>query len=152
MAILKVVSPSLSTHKGYSSRRKMGKERQTITLPPAWIMVLLHFRVGLSLYVILKHVAWELEGSWRLLLPPFSKVNTLNGCGQAAPVPISPKGQASRLPHSWLKNIRFIEIPHYDWGDHRWSRVHWESSAGKVTHPSTKVEISYPVNHPLAVH
>ena len=38
-------------------------------LPPVWIMVLIHFRVGLSLYVIPKWASWELEGPWRLLPP-----------------------------------------------------------------------------------
>ena len=46
------------------------KEKTTPMLPPVWIMVLLCFRVGLSLYVILKMATWELEGPQRLL-PPF---------------------------------------------------------------------------------
>ena len=46
------------------------KETNTASmLPPAWIMVLLHFRDVLSLYVkILKHAIWRfLEGAQRLL-------------------------------------------------------------------------------------
>ena len=53
----------------------------TMLLPPAWIMVLLHFRVGLSLYVIQNrhYKNKKAPEDYHLLL----KVNTLNGHGQA---------------------------------------------------------------------
>ena len=66
------------------SLKEMGKERKTTPmLPPTWIMVLPHFRVGVSvsLYVIPKQALRELEAPQRLL-PPF-KVNTLNGHEQS---------------------------------------------------------------------
>ena len=34
---------------------KEKKEKKTLMLPPTWIMLLLHFRVGLSLCIVLKH-------------------------------------------------------------------------------------------------
>jgi hypothetical protein len=46
------------------------KERKvTLMLPPLWIVVLLHLRVGPSLYVISKWAPEELEGPWRLTPP-----------------------------------------------------------------------------------
>jgi hypothetical protein len=45
------------------------KRKITPMLPPTWIMLLLRFRVGSSLYVIPKRVLQELEGPQRLLPP-----------------------------------------------------------------------------------
>ena len=50
--------------------KKKEKRKMTMMLPPAWIMVLLHFRAGLSLCVIPKRALQEYEGPWRLP-PPF---------------------------------------------------------------------------------
>ena len=47
-------------------------------LPLVWIMALLYFRVGLSLYVISKWAIRELEGPWRLL-PPWMGSNKPTG-------------------------------------------------------------------------
>ena len=57
------------------------KERKTIPmLPPAWIMVLLHFRVGSSLYVIPKRALQVLLGflshRWRRWLAVFGIAHT----------------------------------------------------------------------------
>lgn len=41
----------------------------TLILPPVWIMVLLHFQVGLSLNVIPKRALQELEALQKLLPP-----------------------------------------------------------------------------------
>jgi hypothetical protein len=41
----------------------------TPMLPPVRVMVLLHFQVGLSVYVIPKRALQELEGPQRLLPP-----------------------------------------------------------------------------------
>ena len=43
-------------------RGKKEKEKKTLMLPPVWIMVLLHFQVGLSLKCNLESPLWELEG------------------------------------------------------------------------------------------
>ena len=70
-------------------------------LPLAWVMVLLDFRVGLSLYVILKHAEWELEGPpkttaffqrWR----PWTRMDKLVGT-------YLPQGQAPRFPPDRLQ-------------------------------------------------
>lgn len=58
-----------------------GKERKTtLMLPPAWIMMLLHFLVCLRLHVIPNGALRELEAPDNYCL--LSRVNTLNGCGQ----------------------------------------------------------------------
>ena len=79
-------------------------------------MVLLHFLVDLSLYVIPKRVSQELAGHRRFCL--LSKVNTLNGHGQANQH-LSPQRASPYIP-TWLAgNIWFTWIPHFDWVDHR---------------------------------
>ena len=50
--------------------RKKRKRKMTPILPPTWIMVLLHFQVGPSVYAIPKPALQELE-SPRQPLPPF---------------------------------------------------------------------------------
>ena len=65
--------------------------KTTSMLPPAWIMVLRHFQVGLNWYVILKWALRELEGSQRLL-PPFEGEH-LERARTSWPTPISPKGK-----------------------------------------------------------
>ena len=91
-------------------------EKMTPMFPPIWIMVLLHFLVDLSLYVIPKRVSQELAGHRRFCL--LSKVNTLNGHGQANQH-LSPQRASPYIP-TWLAgNIWFTWIPHFDWVDHR---------------------------------
>ena len=53
-------------------RKTEGKKERKMRLmfPPMWITVLLHFRVGLSLYIIPKWTLRGLAGPERLL-PPF---------------------------------------------------------------------------------
>ena len=46
-------------------QEKMNERKTTPMLPLVWIMVLIHFQVGLSLYVIPKHALRELEASFR---------------------------------------------------------------------------------------
>lgn len=70
------------------------QRKMTPMLPPVWIMQLLQFRLGSSLYVILRIT--RIRGPQRLL--PLLKVNALNGCRQAN-WHLSPQGQACRFPH-----------------------------------------------------
>ena len=105
-------------------------------------MVLLHLQVGLSLCVILKRAQ---TGSTRIIRLN-SKVNTLNGCGQAG-CPISSKRKplgSPRFPYGWWKICGSPRYPHYDLVDsvdHRWwitcGRMDRKSSAWKVTHLGT---------------
>ena len=53
----------------YRYLRQKERKKDDSTLPPAWTMVLLHFQVGLTLYVNLNWALWELEGPWRILPP-----------------------------------------------------------------------------------
>ena len=73
--------------------------------PLAWIMVLLHFGVGPSLYVIPKRAWWELEGP-QTRFPPFGGEH-LERALTSGRAPISPKGKflGSHM------NIRFTRIP-----------------------------------------
>lgn len=41
----------------------------TLMLQPTWMMVLLHHQVILIIYVTSEQTSWELEASWRILLP-----------------------------------------------------------------------------------
>jgi hypothetical protein len=73
-----------SPHQELSVRKENRRKERKMRLmsPPMWIMVLLHFRVGLSLYKIPKRVLWGLVGpleDYCLL----SKVSTLNMHEQA---------------------------------------------------------------------
>ena len=74
----------------HNFRNEKDKRTMTPMLPPVWIKVFLHFRVGLSLYVILKRTLWELEA--HRLLPPVEDEQT----SRLAPIslkrePLSPQ-------------------------------------------------------------
>ena len=63
---------------------KKGKRNSSSMLPPEWNTVLLHFRVGLSLYAIPNRALQELKKPWRSLLPfkrqtPWMSTNNLTG-------------------------------------------------------------------------
>jgi hypothetical protein len=64
-------------------------------------MVLLHFQVGLSLYVTLKHALRGLEGVQRLL--PTFKGEHLEHELIKPPCAYLPQGQAHMTSHSYLK-------------------------------------------------
>ena len=99
-------------------------------LPPAWIMVLLHFWVGLSLYVIPEGALQELERPQQLLPPPpfLSKVNTLWTSWPA------PKGKPLG---SHMVGWKYPDTSTMIGRTIRGRRVHCKSSARKVTHTST---------------
>jgi hypothetical protein len=79
----------------HNFRNEKEKRKMTPMLPPVWIKVFLHFRVGLSLYVILKRALWELKA--QRLLPP------VEGDQTSRLAPISSKGEAPKFPDGWLK-------------------------------------------------
>ena len=83
------------------------ERKTTLILPPAWIMVLLHFQV--SLYVTLKWAWCGLEDPQQPQ-PPF-KGEHLERARTSGPVPISSKGKAPWCPHGWLKISAFNPIP-----------------------------------------
>ena len=76
------------------------KRKTTPILPPAWIMVLLHFQVGLSL-CIPKWTLQELKG------PPKTSASfrRWRPCTDADKPAGSypPQGETPRLPHGWLQ-------------------------------------------------
>ena len=89
-------------------------ERQLTMLPPAWIMVLLHFRVCRRVHVIPK----QAEGSWRLL--PTSKGENLEQAQTSWLAPLFPKGKPLGSHMVSWKYMVHPNNPHYDWVDHRW--------------------------------
>ena len=112
-------------------------------LPPVEIMVLLHFRVGLNLHVILKWVSQEL-GAAPIIIASLTKIAsfqrwTLWTCvDMLADTYLStPKGQAPRFPHGWLEISGSTRIPPNMIGWTIGDRVHRKSSVRKVTHPRT---------------
>ena len=113
------------------------QEEMSSMLPQVWIMALLHFQAGLSLYVIPERASQELERhpSPRLL-PPF-KMNTLNGCGQAGPhASNSPKSKplgSHMVGWKYPVDLDTLIMIEFTIG----GRVHQKSSAKQVTHPST---------------
>ena len=107
-----------------------GKEEMTPLLPQVWIVVLLHLRVGLSLYVIPKCASQALEGSHRQL-PPL-KVNSLNGCGLHL---ISPEGKPLC---SHMVGWKYLVT----WIPPLWlSAPYLEGCTRKVTYPSIIVTL-----------
>ena len=94
---------------------KISWRKTTLLLPPAWIMMLLRFRVGLSLYVIPKHALWDVEDLKDYCL--LSKVSTLNKCKQTG-WHLSPHRQAPGFPNGWMKKSIWHGCPLYDWEDH----------------------------------
>ena len=91
-------------------------------------MMLLHFRVALSLYVTPKQALRELEGPQRLL-SPFKGEHLVQARTSQLPL-ILPKGQAPRFPHGWLKISSSPGYPIMTGVDHG-GRVQWKSSAGR---------------------
>ena len=86
------------------------KNRKTIPmLPPAWDMVLLHFRVDLSLYVILKQTLREWEGPWPLVSP--SEGEHLEWAWTIQMAPISLKGKFLGFPHFGCKYLVHVHAP-----------------------------------------
>lgn len=109
-----------SCHQRYVTYRRPSaclKEEMTLILPHAWIKVLLHLRVGLPLYVIVKRVSRELDGPWRLL-----KANTLKRRRQVGLQSISPKG---KLLGSWLRISGSLGYLQFEWLTQS-GRVHWK--------------------------
>ena len=119
-----------STH--VSSERKKGR-KTTPMLPPTWIKVLLHFRVDLSLYVILKLTFQELDAPQRLL-PPFNGEH-LERTRTSQLAPISPKGKPLGFHKVCWKYPIHTNTPTFI-GWTTGGRVHQKSSARKVTRPS----------------
>ena len=83
--------------------------------PLMWFMVLLHFWVGLSLYVILKWALQELEGHVRLV-PPF-KGEHLKGMNK--PARTYPPRVGPTFPNMNGLKYPTPRYPHYYWVDHR---------------------------------
>jgi hypothetical protein len=81
-------------------------------------LVLLHFRVGPSLCVILKHALCELESPWRIL-PPFEGEH-LERAERSWLAPISPTSKRLGSHMGWLEKSSIPKYPHYDWVDHMW--------------------------------
>ena len=103
-------------------------------LPPVWDMVLPDLEVSLNLYVFLRQTSQGLAGPRTLLTP--SKVNTLNKHRQANLHLIFLKGKPLCSHMIWWKNPVHPDTPiMIGWITS--DRVHWKSSAWKVTHPST---------------
>ena len=101
-----------------TSHKSRKKSKRTSMLPPVWIKLLLHFRVGPSLYVILKRAFHKLEDIRQLLLSPYE--GHLEQIQTNRLAPMSPKGEP--LGPTWLaENIQFIGVPPLRWADHRWS-------------------------------
>ena len=88
-------------------------------LPSVWIVVLLHFPVGLGLYVIPKQEIRESEGPRRLIAffqrwTPWTDVDNPEGTYLL-------QGQAPRFPYGMLWIIYSSPgWPHYDWVEYRW--------------------------------
>ena len=95
-------------------------------LPTVWIMVLLHFRVGLSLRIILKRALQELEGPQRLL--PLCEGTSWNGTDKPASIYL-PQGQFLRFPHGGLKYPVHLDTPAMN---ECTGRVHQNLSARKL--------------------
>ena len=93
--------------------KKRGEKERKMTpmLRPAWSMMLLHFRVDLSLRIYETSITRirALEDYYVL-----SKVNTLNGCR-----PFS-KGKPPKLQHGWMNISSSPGYSHNDWVGHRW--------------------------------
>ena len=108
----------ISTHNLNDPYKKVIKS--TPMLPPAWTMVLLHFRVGLSLYVDFPEwTSRESEGPWKLQLP--FKGEHVEWTWTSRPsLRYLPQGQASNFPHDWLKISNSLRYPPYAWVDHQW--------------------------------
>lgn len=111
----------------------------TLRLPPLWNVMLLHFLVGLNLYVILKWALERLEGPQRLLI--YLKVNTCNKCKQPRTAYLS---RGKPLAPTWLaENIYLTHI-------HTFlificiigGRMQNKSSVRKVTHMSSTPTLS----------
>ena len=98
---------------------KAKKERKTtLMLPLAWIMVLLHFQVALSLNVFLIRAYCWLKGPPKTTASfqrwtPWTHVDKPTGV-------YLPQGQAPRFPDGWLKMSGSLGYPHYDWVGCRW--------------------------------
>ena len=97
------------------------EERWHLMFPPMWIKVLLHFQVGLTLYVMPKRALWQLEKPWWLFFLP--KVSTLNEHKQVGRH-LSPPRVITNVP-TWLVGNICV--------NHRRTR---NQSARKVTHPN----------------
>ena len=74
-------------------------------LPPTWIMVLLHFQVGLRICVISKFALQDLESA-RQLLVPFEGEQVWT----SQPTPISPKGKPMLVEDIWFTHITKIVL------------------------------------------
>ena len=99
-------------------KRKPKERKRTLMLSPVWIMMFLHFWVGLSLHVIPKQELQELkEPQW--LLPSF-KGEQHECAWTSQPTPIFPKGKLPRFSHDQLKISSSPRYLHYDWVDRRW--------------------------------
>ena len=104
-------APTVYIKKERKKERTKDDSKTTPTLPPAWIIVLLHLWVGLTQYIILKWASRGLEGpkDYCLLL----KVKTFNRRRQASLHLSLPKGEPRRFPHGWLKIYSSPGCPHY---------------------------------------
>jgi hypothetical protein len=77
-------------------------------------MVLLHYQIGLNLYVNPEMFICKRASEDYYLI---SKVNALNRSGQAGWHLYSfPKGKSPKFPHGWLRISKSPRYPHYDLG------------------------------------
>ena len=87
----------------------MIKREVTPMLPLLWYMVLLHFQVSQSSYLILKWTSQELDGPWKTL-PSFKRCRPWTGTNKLVDIHC-PQGQAPTQVPTWLvENNKFMWI------------------------------------------
>ena len=97
------------------------RRKVTLMLPPVWILALLHFRVGSSLYVITKRGVQKLE-CFQRQLPPFKGEHL-------------EQGQRSSHMVGCKYTLHLVTPTMIGWTT--CGRGHQNLSARKVTHPSS---------------
>ena len=130
--------PDTSTRTNMSKTRVVqsihSEEEITPILPPEWIMVFLHIRVGHSLYVVSKWVSRDLKNGPQVF--SFQRWTPCTGTLTQVTVHLSiyPQGRAPRSPTWLVETSCSTGYFHYGWTIG--ARVHRKWSALKATHPS----------------
>ena len=102
-------------------------------LPPAWMIVLLHFWVGLSLFVISETGLMRIRGPPKMTTP--FEGEHLERARTSQLAPIFPKGKP--LGFHMVESIRFIQTPPLWLVGPQGVGCTGKSSARKITHLST---------------
>ena len=102
-------SSGMQAKRLYDSCKCWQERKMTPMLPPAWIMVLLHFWVGPSLYGFPKGKSHELKGPLKIAAS-FQRGAPWDGHGQAG-MHLSPSRASPHVPTWLVENIWFTHIP-----------------------------------------